>query len=390
VNFLPLLWSHRRALVLSAVVALLVAVPFGLLTPASYTSTSTVLFPTTEPGAANGHGETVLSLRLQQYTDNDYATDVNKALGKQAGDVSSVSANQSKPDPIQYDVSVDAGSAKHATSAIKVATKVLTDKYAAITQAEVDHIQSDVTSQLGPLTSQKSALDAQIAAKKTEIDALNQQISGFDARIASIRAATAKDVLAGSSSASGAADRAIAPIQAQENALLPQLTAKRTELDSLTTQSDQVGTHQTTLLDALSTAQKTYVSGLAVSNVSPPDTPTSNTLIRLIESTGLAIILALALSCVAIVWLERSPIWRWVKNRFHSAMHPAEDAEPAAPVPAPVAQPANGPPPHPAPAASASSIGIGGPPAGATDRPELTTEPSTPAAPTFARDLYDR
>jgi len=47
VNFLPLLWSHRRALVLSAVVALLVAVPFGLLTPASYTSTSTVLFPTT-------------------------------------------------------------------------------------------------------------------------------------------------------------------------------------------------------------------------------------------------------------------------------------------------------------------------------------------------------
>lgn len=391
VKLVPLLWTHRKALALSALAAVVVAVPFGLLAPSSYRSSTTVLLSAVEPSAGARSGESVLSLRLKDYAADGFADDVEAALGANAEAVSSVAAREQKTDPIAYQVTVAARSRRLATEAINVATRVLAGKHDALAKEAVDRIERQVNEELGPLTARKSELDAQVATRRTELEGLEAQVGSIDSRISTIRSAAVRSALSGAS-ASAAAERLIAPLQAQRDELAPRAAAKRAELDQASALASQADADRAVLVDALSTARKNYVAGRALTTAAPAQAPKADTLARVAETAGLGLVLGLSMACLALVWLERRALREWLEPLVHdvrsfgatadTGVEPAQRdaaagpavAEPAVAAP-PVAEAAVAAPPVAEPAVAEPAVA-----APVLPRDPVVSGPSLPSA----------
>src|SRR4051812_22833540 len=138
---LRILWSHRRVVLVSAVLAVVVAVPFGLLRPPSYTSTTQLVLPPRDPVArTTGKGDTsVVLARLQYYSDNNLSPDVAKRLGNErAGALQSVTGTKGANSAF-YTVTAAASNTPVARAGVDAASKLLIDKYNAYAKEQVDH-----------------------------------------------------------------------------------------------------------------------------------------------------------------------------------------------------------------------------------------------------------
>src|SRR5438270_13843372 len=112
-GFLSLLWRHRVTLIVSAVLAAIVGVFFGLTGSTTLTSSAQLLLPAADPVSATSGNSTnkpdnsLVGIQVSAYANTTLGDDVRRALGNDAAKLGSFSATRQR-DPLFWKVSAEA------------------------------------------------------------------------------------------------------------------------------------------------------------------------------------------------------------------------------------------------------------------------------------------
>jgi hypothetical protein len=321
-GFFSLLWRNRGILVVSAVLASVVGVFFGLTGPITFNSNGQLLLPATDPVAATNGGSSgradnsLVGIQVKAYADKGLGDDVRRALGKDAPLLVGFSANRQR-DPIFYKLTAEADRGPVAKAAVQAGADALIKKASDLAKAQVDRLQTLVTERLGPLDAQSVTLAAEVLTKQATADGLAGQAKSVQGQIDAAREAAARAVVSGKGSASAGSAVASA-LQSQLDGINKQLIPAQTALEQAKSKAGVVNAQRQGLQDQVQKATDTYLSALvSASLAAPPSKPFSGRKLRLVSLVGVEILLALAVAAAGIAWNERRMLSKAVRGRLN-------------------------------------------------------------------------
>jgi hypothetical protein len=320
-GFLSLLWRHRVTLVISAVLAAVVGLFFGLTGPITFTSNGQLLLPATDPVAAQGGGNagkpdsSLVGIQVKTYADRELSDEVRKALGGDAALLNSFTARRQR-DPIFYKLTADADRGPVARAAVQAGADALIKKATELAKAQVDRLQTFVTESLGPLDQQSVAASTEVITKQGGVDNLASQARALQAQIEAARAAAARAAVSGNGSVSTGS--AIASgAQAQLDALNKQLIPAQAALEQAKSRAAVINAQRQGLQDQVQKATDVYLgSRVSSALAAPPTRPVSGRKLKLATMVGLEILVALAVAAAAIAFGERRQLARAMRSRL--------------------------------------------------------------------------
>lgn len=275
------LWDNRRTLLISALVAAVVAVPLSFLRPPVYTSSAQVLIPARDPVVGNDSkaGTSVVAIKLDQYASNQFPDDVRERLGEDASRLRSVRAVRER-NPIFYRLTSTAETPAFANESLEVASTVLIDQANAIAEQQLDALSKDVTARIEELRKAEAPLRTQQSNKQIELDSLLNKRRDLEGGLLQARDTVNRSRIVGGSASTSAAQAVAADLQKEIDALNPQLEPKQKELDEVNGQLSVVAGQRESLEELLRSSTRSYVSYRVNSTVSEPPQAPSNVKVR--------------------------------------------------------------------------------------------------------------
>jgi hypothetical protein len=320
-GFLSLLWRHRVTLVVSAVLAAVVGVIFGLTGPITFTSNGQLLLPAVDPVTSQGSGagtkpdNSLVGIQVKTYADHDLSDDVRRAIGKDAALLNSFSAKRQR-DPIFYRLSADADRGPVAKAAVQAGADALIKKAIELSKAQVDRLQTLVTERLGPLDQQAVTASSDVITKQTAFDALESQAKSLQGQIDAARAAAARAAVSGNGSTSTGSAIA-SSVQAQLDTLNKQLIPAQVAYEQAKSKAAVIDAQRQGLQDQVQKATDSYLSmQVSAALAAPPSKPFSGRKLKLVSLIGVEILVALAVAATSIAWIERRQLGQAVRGRL--------------------------------------------------------------------------
>jgi hypothetical protein len=321
-GFLSLLWRHRVTLVISAVLAAVVGLFFGLTGPIAFTSNGQLLLPATDPVAASANAgkpdNSLVGIQVKAYADKSLSDDVRRGLGAEATLLSSFRATRQR-DPLFYKLTAEADRGPVAKAAVQSGADLLIKKASDLAKAQVDKLQALVTQRLGPLDQQSVTAAADVLTKQASVDQLAEQMKSLQGQIDAAREAAARAAVSGKGSTSTGSAIA-SSVQGQVDALNKQLIPAQTALEQAKSKAGVINAQRQGLQDQVQKATDSYLSTqVSAALAAPPSKPFSGRKLHLVTMVGLEIIVSLAVAAASIAWLERRQLSKILRGRLGRA-----------------------------------------------------------------------
>jgi hypothetical protein len=318
-GFLSLLWRHRVTLVVSAVMAAVVGLFFGLTGPIRFTSNGQLLLPASDPVQANGGASkpdnSLVGIQVKTYADNGLSDDVRRQLGADARQLDSFHATRQR-DPLFYKISAEAQHGPVAKAAVQAGADLLVKKAGELSEAQVKRLQDEVTKRLGPLDQESVTVAADVITKQTAFEHLQDQAKSLQGQIDAAREAAARAAVSGKGSSSTGSSIA-SGVQAQLDALNKQLIPAQVAYEQAKSKQSVIDAQRQGLQDQVQKATDNYLSTqVSAALAAPPSKPFSGRKLRLVTMVALEIIVSLAVAAASIAWLERRQLSRALRTRF--------------------------------------------------------------------------
>ncbi|MBA3653831.1 MAG: hypothetical protein H0W70_06510 [Actinobacteria bacterium] len=320
-GFLSLLWRHRVTLVISAVLAAVVGLFFGLTGPITFTSTGQLLLPATDPVAAGGGGNagkpdaSLVGIQVKTYSDKDLSGEVRRALGQDAPLLNSIRAVRLR-DPVFYRLTAEAKRGPVARAAIQHASDAMITKASDLAKSQVEKLQKLVTERLGPLDQQSVTAAGEVITKQTAYESLAAQAKSLQGQIDAAREAAARAAVSGKGSSSTGS--AIAgSVQSQLDNLNKQLIPAQVAYEQAKSKAAVINAQRQGLQDQVQKATDSYLATqVSASLAAPPTRPISGRKLKLATMVALEILVSLAVAAASIAWLERRQVASGLRGRL--------------------------------------------------------------------------
>ncbi|MGH8896656.1 MAG: Wzz/FepE/Etk N-terminal domain-containing protein [Egibacteraceae bacterium] len=318
IRLLRLLWKHPLQVVLSAILAAGIGIAFGFARPLSYSSSGQVMIPTSDVvarGSSVKPETSVLSIKLNQYIENQLQDDVNKKLETRAGELQSLLASKER-NPLFYTLTATAKNAAVAQSAVEISATALIEKFHALSKEQVDQLTAEVTKRLEPLRQQESPLKASEIAKQAELDLLQAQIRNLEGSLAAARETVLRAQITGNFASATTAGKVVTTLQDQINGVAAQVPPRQTELGQIRTQLGQIDAQRQGLEELIRQANDVYLTSFVTAVVSiPPSSPSTGMKLRMAQILGLEVVVAVVVACAVIVRLDRTQVAAMLRRR---------------------------------------------------------------------------
>lgn len=319
------LWRRKLVLIACVIVGGLAALPLALRGPSTFTSSSTVFIPPTNPlpgsvGLASSSSGSLVNVLLDDYLTSDLAGDVREEVSD-GGAVTTVTVDQSA-DLTSYTITATAKDSEVAQEAAEAGGRLVIGASNRIATSLVRRLAVELETSLGPLSEDIAQLQEDLETLRAKIEVVESDEAQLRIRLNSLDQAAARAEAAGDSGQQSVYEERASETREELDELIEQENGLQRKLAATQAKATVAQTRSTALGNIVTQAEGNRAARFAGSSViDAPSEPATASIVSTLLTILLAMLVAALVGALVVLFLERSAIFSGRRRRT-----PVEDA----------------------------------------------------------------